>query len=1464
MTEENKIENSNNSLLRSISDFTTMKSGSFPIEMSMRAKALGWSSFALTDQDTMSGIENLLGKKADKGVANPICGVDLFLAFAHQPEMEGDTKTKVRLPETASAEDYAANYLPLSKMAGGRIAILAKTRKGYRSICRLLERASGRMKVPEKKGSEKSFRWKLDDQYLLFDDLLELAEDVIILTGKEGDGLLWFLYNSLPIDGEDNVDSDKNIVWEREIYALLKSFENQNKNITILIERCRNIFNGAVNFDSDFDDWLEEFANHYSCSSVATWDVRYAEKKNKTTYLLQKAQVESRSVSIDEAGMIIEEDDRQPDYFIPSPEEFAEAFRDAPSALAMSRRAGAMCDYHPTSRDPIMPITNDEDLDPEFLNYSSQDTEEERAAKRDEAAKKTLEKRSYAGLKVRLDIKAASKGPLSDEMLKTYYDRLAVELDVIISRGYADYFLIVAEFIDWSRQNGVPVGPGRGSGAGSLVAWCLQITQPDPLEFGLLFERFLNPERKSMPDFDIDFGEGRDRTLAHMVEKYGAGRVCGISNFSVLKPKSCIQDVVRICGYYNLPPVKLMDMDDFSSAFRKPAQGDLSLPEIIALSHTHLMTGEAPDLSSDHIKKETFDIFSAAWNVAGNGYTRLYKDDGEVLIDSPIHAILRSAGHLWGHLRGYGQHAAGIILLPDNVSNHLPVVRMNNSDRDCMGLCSFDMKGAERMGGVKFDFLGLNNLNIIDETLRVLRATDPDNVPDFDSIIDLDRRPDGSRYKEIYQALSDFKTQGIFQFDGGSMGEALRDVRPHRFADAVAMVALYRPGPMENIPLYAQRNRQRQDYEIKLQEAQDAGTPLPEKPVYQLSSDPIIQEVLARILDETLGIFVYQEQIMLVAMELSDYSLGEADLLRRAMGKKDREEMARQGQRFMEGALKKGMKEDAIQAVFNQMEKFADYGFNKSHAVAYAMISWRTTYLKVYHPEAFTAAVINCIDTKEALNPIISEMREFGVNILPPDINRSGFDASLEMDPKTGRYSVRPGLGRLGGTKAGAQNLLDEREANGPYKSLRDFGLRIRPVQGCGTRVVETLAWVGALDSLDAGVDKKPNVIGEGRPIMDWDGVAMPNRRMRELLVRFLLKKKAPKETNTNQIELFAIEEKDHWAWPEKIAELDIPDAAKNESDGHLLNELADYPYTDRKMKAFEKLHFFERYSQEEELSYMAERFNLPVRIPGVYIEFLRSVQIGQETHLPTQYDGLDMLSGVAVAGRIEFVNVRGKDLSVEISDDRDRHRYVSVFNISNLGNVKKYLDDAHKKGHFIVFPNCDVSESYDGGKRRFCTIKCFSPSRIMTFDEYALKYMEHFNSDHKDGFIPASKRSDYHIFEAGSDSEYEAGLDYLNMSGISVEGDPCCQLRHAGKTIIILRFAGRRDAAYWIGHKEYDDPCWRQGMSGCYEISEDDELVMKERDARKDEMGVSNLYRSVVNKRIELEAKNFAKELSI
>lgn len=1465
----NKDNVTKNTLLRSMSDYSLMKSGSLPFDLSIKANDLGWRSLAVTDFNTMAGVDDFVGYKAAKGVKNPICGVDLFVALSHQPDLPSEDKVKSRLPDDAPLSDFQKQYLPVENLAGGRVCFLAKSKAGYRSISKLLERAWGRQKVSDKKKGQKTdtYIWALDDQYLLPSDILELSHDVIMLTGKEEEGLLSFIFKHSPSDSSPEGHPALDI-WDDEVISLFEGF-HQKEGCEAYLEFCRYFDrNQHVKFNPSFDDWLEQSIPVYRLPPVATWDIRYATKEDRTTFLLQEAQAIGEIVQVDERGHALPEEGGECEYHIPSPAQFIEAFSDRPSLVQAANDLGEKCNFQPQSSSPIMPLANDEDLDPEFLNYHPDDTDAVRQEKHDEAAKKTLERRSWEGLKSRLEIKKNNGQFLSPEEVKIYEDRLIMELDVISSRGYADYFIIVSEFISWSLENGIPVGPGRGSGAGSLVAWCLRITQPDPIEFGLLFERFLNPERKSMPDFDIDFGEGRDRTLLHMSEKYGADRVCGISTVTKLMPKGAIADALRSASYYNSPCLNDKDVAGFSNSFRDAKQAALSLTEVIELSHKAAISGEEPDFSSKNRSlEETLKTFYPSWLESSYGHPVVEKD-GEKYFDSPSHSILRAAGRLWGHIRSSGQHAAGLILTPKAVTDYIPVIRLDSSKRECMRLSALGMKGAERFGGVKFDFLGLNNLNVIDETLRVLEKSDPSSKPDFDSLIDFDVRPDGGSYDEIYDAIAKFKTQGVFQLDSGGMGEALRDVRPHRFSDIVAVISLYRPGPMENIPLYAKRNRQRQAYNAKLKEAEAKGLELPEKPTYNLSQDPVIQEILSRILDETLGIFVYQEQIMLVAMEMADYSLGEADLLRRAMGKKDKEEMARQGKRFIEGASKKGMAPFAIELVFEQMEKFADYGFNKSHAVAYAFVSWRTTYLKVYHPEAFTAAAINCV-RPTSLPPIIAEMQEAGVKILPPDINKSELHAVVEKNPETGEVGVRPGLSTLGGAKKGAAILINERNLNGPYKSLRDYALRTRDYQFDGSKVgiksSEAFVRSGALDRLPlSDVDEEANeTIGNGQTRHYWDGKELTNRRLREFLLRILLKKKPIPKPKKNQPELTENDYRAYWAWPEDLRDFSIPTTGnlhKEVSRNCKLSEIPDYPLGLRKRLAFKHLHYYEERSEEEEISYLAERYGLPLRIPGVYLEFLKSIQIGQETHLPDKRDYLDMLSGVTIAGRVNFVGFFGRNLRVEISNDRDRSHNLIILNVQNQAELKKNLEGAKKNEVMLVFPDCDISETGDA-QRRWVRIKCFSPKNIIPLDQYVEGYVATLEKD-RDGISPkvlsrGDRYMNCNIYEAGNENDFDNGVNVLNETGYRITEDPFKQPFEKNYEIVILRFFGRMEEVRKVPLSCLQSEEWNARLDGCYIIAEGDaEEVQRAKDNRLDEEGVSFLYRSSVKKRLELEER--------
>lgn len=664
----------------------------------------------------------------------------------------------------------------------------------------------------------------------------------------------------------------------------------------------------------------------------------------------------------------IEADDRprsNPQAFVKSASMMEELFADLPEATANSLVIAQRCAFAPPYRKPILPSLAG-DLAGEA---------------------RMLAEDSRAGLEVRL----AAYPDLTAQERQAYVDRLEFEIDVIVKMGFPGYFLIVADFIKWAKEQGIPVGPGRGSGAGSAVAWALTITDLDPLKLGLLFERFLNPERVSMPDFDIDFCETRRGEVIRYVQaKYGSDHVAQIITFGKLKARAVLRD----CG------------------------------RILQMSYGQV----------DRLCKMVPNHPTDPWTLprALNGaadFRREYDNDNEVkrLVDLAL--------ELEGMPRNSSTHAAGVVIGDRPLAQLVPLYRDPRSD---MPVTQFDMKHVENAGLVKFDFLGL-------KTLSVLRKA-VDLLAERGIAIDLDGL--GLDDPAVYELMQVGNTVGVFQLESEGMRRTLKAVKPTNFGDIIALVSLYRPGPMDNIPLFGQRK---------------AGEVPIEYPHPKLEG----------ILKETYGIFVYQEQVMQAAQVLAGYSLGDADLLRRAMGKKVQAEMDAQRGRFVEGCQRvSGIDSKRANELFDLIDKFAGYGFNKSHAAAYALLSYQTGWLKAHYPEEFYAASM-CFDLhqSEKLSVFVDDARRYpgiegGVEILPPDINHS--DARFKVEQTERGYAVRYALAgiRNVGEKA-MEAIAAERRANGPYSSLKDLFERL-PQGTMNRRQLEGLICAGAFDCLEA------------------------------------------------------------------------------------------------------------------------------------------------------------------------------------------------------------------------------------------------------------------------------------------------------------------------------------------------------------------------------------------------------------
>ena len=573
-----------------------------------------------------------------------------------------------------------------------------------------------------------------------------------------------------------------------------------------------------------------------------------------------------------------------------------------------------------------------------------------------------------------------------------YEERLKFETDTIIKMGFPGYFLIVADFIQWGKNNGVPVGPGRGSGAGSLVAYALKITDLDPLEYNLLFERFLNPERVSMPDFDIDFcQEGRDRVIQYVKDRYGRDAVSQIATFGTMAAKGAVRDVGRVL--------------DMSYTFCD------GISKLIPFKPGKLVT-IADALEEEPLLKE-----------------RMEKEE-------EVKQLLDLAQQVEGITRSIGMHAGGVLIAPGKLTDFCPLYTQGG---DAGVVSQYDKDDVEAVGLVKFDFLGLTTLTILNLAVNYIKRLDS-ALADFD----LAKLPLNDRAS--YELLTKAKTVAVFQLESRGMQGMLKDARPDRFEDIIALVALYRPGPMDLIPDFCRRKHgEKFDY-----------------------PDPRTESILS----ETYGIMVYQEQVMQMAQVIGGYSLGGADLLRRAMGKKKPEEMAQHRLLFREGAAKNGLSQEKADEIFDLMEKFAGYGFNKSHAAAYALLSYHTAYLKAHHPAAFMAANLSlAMDDTDKVKILVEDAVDIcGLKILPPDINLSNYRFTPVGEPGKKAAEIRYGLGAVKGSGQNAiEAIIAAREAGGPFKDLFDFVKRVDKKQ-INRRTIEALIRAGAMDCF--GVDR--------------------------------------------------------------------------------------------------------------------------------------------------------------------------------------------------------------------------------------------------------------------------------------------------------------------------------------------------------------------------------------------------------
>jgi DNA polymerase III subunit alpha len=798
-----------------------------------------------------------------------------------------------------------------------RIVLLAGRENGYRSLMRLNSRAF--LETAPHERPHLKLAWLADE-----------SEGLIALSGGPGGPL-----DAAIVAGQGDLARGR-------CEALAQLFGDR-----FYIELQRH----GTGAERTAEPALIALAYDHGIPLVATNEPFFAQREDYEAH--------DALICIAEGRLLAETDRRQltPEHCFKTRAEMTELFADLPEAVASTVEIAQRCAFRPQVQAPILPR----------FSVGAE------GAAVDETAE--LRRRAEAGLEQRINTHGTAPG----HTVEHYRERLAFELNVIEGMKYPGYFLIVSDFIQWAKAHGIPVGPGRGSGAGSLVSYALTITDLDPIRFGLLFERFLNPERVSMPDFDIDFCQDRrDEVIGYVQERYGRERVAQIITFGTLQARGVLRDVGRVLQ------MPYGQVDKFCKLVPQNPLNPVTLGRAI---------DDEPRLQaardSDPVVARAFDV----------------------------------AQKLEGLHRHASTHAAGIVIGERSLTEMVPLYR---DPKSMMPVTQFNMKWVEQAGLVKFDFLGLKTLTVLQTAVALLRKRDVD--------IDLAAIPLDD--EKTYAMLARAEAVGIFQLESQGMRRALLDMRPDRFEDIIALVALYRPGPMANIPTYCARKHRM------------------EEPDY-------IHPKLEPVLRETFGVIVYQEQVMQAAQILAGYSLGEADLLRRAMGKKIRAEMQKQRSRFVSGCVERDIERGQAEAIFELLERFADYGFNKSHAAAYALVAYQTAYMKANYPVEFLAASMTLdMGNTDKLSEFRAEAERLGIKVEPPSINRSG--VAFDVDGNTIHYA----LAALKGVGRQAVEAIVEARSARPFADLSDFAARVTP-RAVNKRVLESLAAAGAFDALD-------------------------------------------------------------------------------------------------------------------------------------------------------------------------------------------------------------------------------------------------------------------------------------------------------------------------------------------------------------------------------------------------------------
>ena len=886
----------------------------------------------------------------------------------------------------------------------GKIPLIAKSELGYKSIIQL---------------SSKSFleNDNLNDPHCDIEDLLNVSGHVIVLSGS---------LNSLAgkLFEKDKIS---------EIEDLYDKLKNKFKNDFYIEIQRHNDLN-----EKSFEYLNLKLSNILKVPIIATNEVYYLDKDMHEAHDALICIGNKTNVNDQNRKKLSDQ------HYLKNDSELEELFSDLPEALENNYNLVYKINFRPKASKPVLPnIGSDKGLDPETILFED----------------------SVRGLKKKFkEIFNINENNIDkNSTYQKYLSRLQHEVKIITKMEYSSYFLIVSDYIKWAKSKNIPVGPGRGSGAGSLVAWCLYITDVDPIKFNLIFERFLNPDRISMPDFDIDFcEEKRDLVFEYLNSKY-KNSVAHIITFGKLKARMVIRDVGRVLGFSY----------GFVDSISKMIPFDPSRPQNL----TECINNE-PRLQ------------------------KLIKED------TRVKKLIELSLKLEGLNRNFATHAAGVVIADKKLTDTVPLYKDASSNL-LLPSTQFDMYSAENAGLIKFDFLGLKTLTVINNTSKLVRETNKE----------FDIKKINFNDQKVFELLSNGHTVGLFQLESSGMKEALIQMKPNHLEDIIALVALYRPGPMANIPTYndCKHGKKKPDY---------------------------LHPLLEEILKPTYGVIIYQEQVMQIAQRLSGFTPGEADILRRAMGKKKRQELERQKMRFIEGAVKNGINRETAASIFLKIEPFAEYGFNKSHAAAYAIIAYQTAYLKTYYQnEFFSASMTMDISNQNKLSEFHEELKRLNIKIQRPDINKCFAD----FKSKDNIFYYALGAVKNVGFEA-VSNIVKERLNGGVFSSLNNFINRINP-KNINKLQLEGLVKAGAFDDLNTN-----------------------RKEIYETIPKLILKSKNVYENKiNNQINLFNIDD---------------------END-EVKNTFEDWKFDERLSKEFESLGFFISDHPLNEYSEILENYDI-------------------------------------------------------------------------------------------------------------------------------------------------------------------------------------------------------------------------------------------------------------------------------